>query len=42
MTDDVGGPTVSLTEAGAPAHMSMARIRRRLKADKMPGAARNA
>jgi len=41
MTDDVGGPTVSLAEAGAQSHMSVATIRRRLKADKIPGAARN-
>ena len=41
MTDDVGGPTVSLAEAGAQSHLSVATIRRRLKSDKIPGAIRN-
>ena len=41
MTDDVGGPTVSLAEAGARSHLSVATIRRRLKSDKIPGAIRN-
>ena len=41
VSDDVGGPTVSLAEAGAQSHMSVATIRRRLKADKIPGAVRN-
>ena len=42
MSDDVGGPTVSLAEAGAQSHLSVATIRRRLKADQIPGAVRNA
>lgn len=41
MTDDIGGPTVSLAEAGAQSHLSVATIRRRLKSDKIPGAVRN-
>lgn len=41
MTDEVGGPTVSLAEAGAQSHLSVATIRRRLKSDKIPGAIRN-
>ena len=32
MSDDVGGPTVSLAEAGAQSRLSVATIRRRLKA----------
>ena len=44
MTEDesIGGPTVSLAEAGAQSHLSVATIRRRLKSDKIPGAIRNA
>jgi len=42
MSDDVGGPTVSLAEAGAQSRLSVATIRRRLKADQIPGAVRNA
>ena len=43
MTEDegIGGPTVSLAEAGAQSHLSVATIRRRLKSDKIPGAIRN-
>ena len=41
MTDDIGGPTVSLAEAGAQSHLSVATIRRRLKSGKIPGAVRN-
>lgn len=41
MSDDVGGPTVSLAEAGAQSHLSVATIRRRLKSDQIPGAVRN-
>jgi hypothetical protein len=41
VSDDVGGPTVSLAEAGAQSHLSVATIRRRLKSDKIPGAVRN-
>ena len=41
MTEDEGGPTVSLPEAGAQSHLSVATIRRRLKSDKIPGAIRN-
>ena len=37
-----GGPTVSLAEAGAQSHLSVATIRRRLKAEQIPGAVRNA
>ena len=39
---EVGGPTVSLAEAGAQSHLSVATIRRRLKAEQIPGAVRNA
>lgn len=45
MTDEpteIGGPTVSLAEAGAQSHLSVATIRRRLKAAQIPGAVRNA
>ena len=43
MSDDeaVGGPTVSLAEAGAHSHLSVATIRRRLKAGGIAGAVRN-
>lgn len=40
--DEVRGPTVSLAEAGAQSHLSVATIRRRLKAEQIPGAVRNA
>ena len=40
-TNDVGGPTVSLAEAGARSHLSVATIRRRLKAGGIAGAVRN-
>lgn len=40
-TNDVGGPTVSLAEAGARSHLSVATIRRKLKADAIAGAVRN-
>ncbi len=39
---EIGGPTVSLAEAGAQSHLSVATIRRRLKAAQIPGAVRNA
>ena len=39
---EIGGPTVSLAEAGAQSHLSVATIRRRLKAEQIPGAMRNA
>jgi len=44
MTDspEIGGPTVSLADAGAQSHLSVATIRRRLKGNKIPGAVRNA
>ena len=37
-----GGPTVSLAEAGAQSHLSVATIRHRLEAGQIPGAVRNA
>ena len=40
--DEVRGPTVSLAEAGSQSHLSVATIRRRLKAEQIPGAVRNA
>lgn len=39
---EVGGPTVSLAEAADRSELSLATIRRRLKAGSIPGAARNA
>jgi hypothetical protein len=41
MSDDVGGPTVSLAEAAGQSALSLATIRRRLKSNKIPGAVRN-
>jgi hypothetical protein len=43
MTDspEIGGPTVSLAEAAEQSALSLATIRRRLKAGKIPGAVRN-
>ena len=38
---EIGGPTVSLAEAGARSHLSVATIRRRLKAGGIAGAVRN-
>lgn len=35
-----GGPTVTLAEAGRHSHLSVATLRRWLKADKLPGATR--
>jgi len=39
---EIGGPTVSLAEAGAQSHLSVATIRHRLEAGQIPGAVRNA